>query len=324
MKLDSLILLNVALLLAAPLTAPPAQAQAEQARLKIVVPFPPGGAADFTARLLGQHLAIDGKRVVIVENQAGANGNTGAEFVARSTPDGTTLLISSPGVFTTNRLLYKSAFNPAASLVPVSLAIVSPNLLVVNAKLPVADVAELIAYARANPGKLAYASQGKGSTAHLSGAFMAQTAGLELAHVPYRGDAPALNDVVAGHVAMMWNSLGSVLPLVRSGQLRALAVGSKDRIPELPTTLTAQEAGLAGFESVTWFAVAAPAGTPQTTIASLSREIGAIMKLPEVTSRLGELGLRGVGSTPESMASFVASETIKWTGVIEKGRLAAD
>lgn len=287
--------------------------------VRIVVPFPAGGAADFTARLIAQKLGEEWRQTVVVENHAGANGNVGAEYVSRAAPDGSTLLVSSPGVFTTNRFLYKAMpYDPDKNLTPVSLAIVSPNVLVRNPEFPASDLPALIARARANPGRVQYASQGKGSTAHLTGALMAQTAGIDLGHVPYRGDAPAMNDVVAGHVPIMWNTLGSVLSHVRGGKLKALAVGTRERLAALPDVPTATEAGLPGFESVTWFAMAAPAGTPDPMVVAISQSVARALRTPDVQSRLGELGLRGVGSSPAEMRDYVAAETAKWKAVIEK------
>jgi tripartite-type tricarboxylate transporter receptor subunit TctC len=289
------------------------------APVRIIVPFPAGGAADFTARIVAQKLSEAWRQTVVVENQAGANGNVGAAFVSRATPDGTTLLISSPGVFTTNRFLYKAIpYDPDKDLVPVSLVIMAPNVLVKNADFPAANLEALIARARSNPGQLQYASQGTGSTAHLSGALMAQTAGIAMVHVPYRGDAPALNDVIAGHVPIMWNTLGSVLPHVRAGKLKALAVGTSDRLPVLPDVPTAREAGLSGFESVTWFAMAAPAGTPDAMVRVISQSVAQALKEDGVQSRLAEIGVQGIGSSPAEMRDYVAAELKKWRIVIEK------
>lgn len=288
--------------------------------VRIVVPFPAGGAADFTARLIAQKLGEEWKNnSVVVENQAGANGNVGAAFVSRAVPDGSTLLLSSPGVFTTNRFLYRSMpFDPDHGIVPVSLAIISPNVLVRNADFAAETVQVLIDKARANPGQLQYASQGVGSTAHLTGAFMAQTAGVEMVHIPYRGDAPALNAVVAGHVPIMWNTLGSILPQVRGGTLKALAVGAAERLPALPDVPTAKQAGLADFELVTWFALAAPAGTSDAIASAISQAVGRALRADGVRARLADLGLQSVGSSPGEMHAYVAAETKKWKVVIEK------
>lgn len=301
------------------LSGPAAAQQVPTKPVRIIVPFPAGGAADFTARLLAQKLGEDWRQTVVVENHAGANGNVGAEYVSRAAPDGSTLLISSPGVFTTNRFLYKAmSYDPDKDLALVSLAIVSPNVLVTNPEFPAKDLPALIARARANPRQIQYASQGKGSTAHLTGALMAQTAGIDLVHVPYRGDAPALNDVIAGHVPIMWNNLGSVLSHVRGGRLNAIAVGTPERLPGLPDVPTANEAGLPGFASVTWFAMAAPAGTPDALIAGISQAVRRALRSPDIAARLAEIGLRGVGSSPGETRDYVAAETAKWKAVIER------
>jgi tripartite-type tricarboxylate transporter receptor subunit TctC len=301
-------------------TGPAVAQQLPAGPVRIIVPFPAGGAADFTARLIAQKLGEAWKsNSVVVENQPGANGNVGAAFVSRAVPDGSTLLLSSPGVFTTNRFLYKSMpFDPDSGIIPVSLVIISPNVLVRNADFPADTLQALIDKARANPGQLQYASQGVGSTAHLTGAFMAQTAGVEMVHIPFRGDAPALNAVVAGHVPIMWNTLGSVLPQVRGSKLKALAVGTSERLPALPDVPTAKQAGLAGFESVTWFALAAPGGTPDVITSNISQAVARALRADDVRARLMEVGLQGVGSSPGEMRDYVTAETRKWKGVIVK------
>jgi len=288
--------------------------------VRIVVPFPAGGAADFTARLIAQKLADEWKNnSIVVENHAGANGNVGAAIVSRAAPDGSTLLLSSPGVFTTNRYLYKSMpFDPDGGLVPVSLAIISPNVLVRNPDFDAPTLQAVIDRARVNAGKVQYASQGVGSTAHLTGALMAQIADVDLVHVPFRGDAPALNAVVAGHVPIMWNTLGSVLPQVRAGKLDALAVGTTERLTGLPDVPTARQAGLPGFESVTWFAMAAPGGTPDAVVNAVSQAVARALRADDVRARLAETELRAVGSSPAEMRDFVAAEARKWKAVIEK------
>jgi len=187
-----------------------------------------------------------------------------------------------------------------------------------NPDFPATDLLALIARAHANPGQVQYASQGNGSTAHLTGALMAQTAGIDMGHIPYRGDAPALNDVIGGHVPIMWNTLGSVLPHVRAGKLKALAVGTPERLSVLPDVPTAKEAGLPGFESVTWFAVAAPGGTPDSMVAGISQAVARALRAPDVQARLAEIGLRGVGSSAAEMRDYVAAETAKWKAVVEK------
>jgi tripartite-type tricarboxylate transporter receptor subunit TctC len=291
--------------------------------VRLIVPFPAGGAVDFTARLIAQRLAEEWRQNAIVENQAGANGNVGAEYVARSKPDGTVLLVSSPGVFTTNRFIYRSMpYDPDKDLAPVSLVMVSPNVLVVGPQMKVSDLRSLLARARAEPEKLTYASQGVGSTAHLSGALMSQLAKIDIAHIPYRGDAPALNDLIGGHVSMMWNSVGSVSTHVRGGKLKAVAVGSTKRSPALPDIPTAIEAGLLGFESVTWFAMGAPGTTPKQTLSEISASVHRATSDPAIQAQLATIGAQGLGSAPDELRDFIASETSKWKAVIERARIA--
>jgi tripartite-type tricarboxylate transporter receptor subunit TctC len=205
-------------------------------------------------------------------------------------------------VFTTNRFIYRAmSYNPDHDLAPFCLVIVSPNVLVVSPDTGITDLPSLLVRARAQPGELTYASQGIGSTAHLTGALMAQVANLDIRHVPYRGDAAALNDLIGGHVAMMWNSIGSVGANVRGGKLRALALGSAARSPTLPAVPTAEELGLAGFESVSWFAMAAPHGTPEETRADIAASVHRATSDPDITARLAEIGAQGVGSTPDRL-----------------------
>jgi tripartite-type tricarboxylate transporter receptor subunit TctC len=290
--------------------------------VRIVVPFPAGGAVDFTARMIAQKIGEEWRQTVVVENQAGANGNVGADAVAKAAPDGHTLLVSSAGVFTTNRFLYKNIpYDVDRDLAPVSLAIVAPNVLVANPGFPVSDLPSLIARAKANPGQIHYASQGNGSTGHLTGALLAQSAGINIGHVPYRGDAPALNDVIAGHVPIMWATMTSVLPHIRGGRLKALVVGSRERAPELPDVPSAIEAGLADFQSVGWFAVAVTGGTPKDVIDKIAEAVGRAMRAPDVVGRLNEMGAKGVGNTPAEFAAFKDAETIRWKRVIEAANI---
>jgi tripartite-type tricarboxylate transporter receptor subunit TctC len=290
--------------------------------VRIVVPFPAGGAVDFTARMIAQKTGEEWRQTVVVENHAGANGNVGADTVAKAPPDGHTLLVSSAGVFTTNRFLYKNIpYDPDRDLAPVSLAIVAPNVLVANPGFPVTDLHSLIARAKANPGQIHYASQGNGSTGHLTGALLAQSAGINIGHVPYRGDAPALNDVIAGHVPIMWATMTSVLPHIRGGRLKALVVGSRERAAELPEVPTAIEAGLVDFQSVGWFAVAVTGGTSSDVIEKISASVGRAMRAPDVVARLNEMGAQGVGNTPAEFAAFKNAETLRWKKVIDAANI---
>ena len=304
------------------LTRPAAAQFAPDRPVRIVVPVPPGGAVDVAARIVGQKLSELWKQPVTIDNITGASGNVGADVVARAPADGYTLLISAPTVFSINKFLYKNmAFDPDTAFKPVSIAVVTPNILVINPAYPAKTLKELIDLARQKPGDVQYASQGIGSTSHLTGALMGQTAGVDFGHVPYRGDAPALNDVVAGHVPFMWNSIGSVLSFIRAGTLRALAVGTSERLPELPDTPTAKEAGL-DIESVTYIAFAAPAGTPDAIVGSISKTIADALHDPNVRARFADMGARAVGDTPAEMRAYVAAETAKWRQVIARAGIA--
>jgi tripartite-type tricarboxylate transporter receptor subunit TctC len=288
------------------------------ATVRMVVPFPAGGAVDLIARLLANKLREEWGQSVIVENQPGANGNVGAEHVARSVPDGHTLLLSSAGVFATNKLLYKTLnYDPDKDLSPISLAVVAPNVLVANPGLQATSVQALIAQARANPGGLHYASQGNGSTGHLTGVALRQAAGIDIAHVPYRGAAPALNDVIAGHVPIMWDTITSVLPHIRAGKLRPLAVGSRERSPALPDVPTAIESGLSDFQSLGWFAVAVTAGTPEPVVRKIAAAVARGIKAPDVSKTLGEMGAQAVGGSPAELAAFTRTEIARWKTIID-------
>jgi tripartite-type tricarboxylate transporter receptor subunit TctC len=290
--------------------------------VRIIVPFPPGGAVDLCARIVALKLSEEWNRSVVVQNEPGANGNIGAGYVARSDPDGTTLLLSAPGVFVTNRFLYSGThYDLNNGLSPVSLVASAPNVLVVSNDLSVTTLSDLIALAKQKPGALSYASQGVGSTGHLTGALMASSAAIDIFHVPFRGEAPAISEVMAGRVSMMWNSMSSLLQYIQAGQLRALAVASRTRSQQLPDVPTANEAGLAGFESSTWFAVAAPAGTPASILANISQSIARAVRAPDVSSKISAMNSIPIGSSPDEMREYVASEAIKWKHVIEASHL---
>lgn len=304
------------------LAAGPAAQQFPGKTVRIIVPFPAGGAVDFTARMIAQKMSEEWRQTIVVENHAGANGNVGADAVAKAAPDGYTLLVNSAGVFTTNRFLYKNTpYDPDKDLAPVSLAIVAPNVLVANPAFPVSDLKTLIARAKANPGQIHYASQGNGSTGHLTGALLAQSAGIDIGHVPYRGDAPALNDVIGGHVPIMWATITSVLPHIRGGRLKPIVVGSRERAPELPEVPTAIEAGLPDFQSIGWFAVAVTGGTPNDIVNKIAEAVGRTMRAPDVVARLTEMGAKGVGNTPAEFAAFRSAETARWKKVIDAANI---
>jgi tripartite-type tricarboxylate transporter receptor subunit TctC len=287
-----------------------------QHAVRIIVPYPAGGSADVLPRILGDWLSRKWGQPVVIENRAGAGGNVGAETVALAAPDGYTLLATPPAPLAINQNLYpRLAFDPAA-FVPVSIVARMPNALLVNPKVAATNVAELIAYARAHPGKLTYASQGNGTTSHLTAELFKLAAGVDMVHVPYRGSAPALNGLVAGDVDVMFDNVGISLGLVSGGALRLLAVASEHRLPALANVPTVAET-LPGLVSQTWFAIAAPPKTPAALAARISGDFAAALRQPEVIARLATLSAEPVGSDPAAAAAFIAEEIARWGNVIK-------
>jgi tripartite-type tricarboxylate transporter receptor subunit TctC len=284
--------------------------------IKIVVPVVPGTTPDVLARLVGNHLAPRLGQPVIIENRGGASSNIGAEYVARSEPDGHTLMVSPPPPLAINESLFpKLGFDPAA-FVPVTILVTLPNVLVVTAGLKARNVEELIALAKASPDQLNGGSTGVGGTPHLSLEMFKTAAGVSIKHIPYsRGLAPALTDLLAGRIDLMFMSVADALPHIRSGQLRALAVASRERITYLPEVPPLAET-LRGFESTTWMAMAAPPGTPPDIVGKISREIAEVLRLPDVTSRLNDISATPVGYSPEETRAFIRREAARWREVI--------
>ncbi len=291
--------------------------------IKIVVPNPPGGGIDTWARLIADKLRLKWGQPVIVENRPGAGGNVGADVVAKATPDGYTLLVTHPTPLVVSKSLYaKLTFEPEA-FVPVSLIVAFPDVLVVNPQVPMKTIQELIASAKANPDKLNYASQGNGTTAHLGAELFKSKAGVKMVHVPYAGTAPALAALLAGQVDLMFLDISTSLQYARSGKLRALAVGSKQRNSFLPGVPTLAEV-LPGHDSGTWTGMVAPPGTPTDIAHKLSSAIAEALKQPDIAKRLADLGLEGVGSTPEQMKVFLREETERYGNVIRSTGAKAD
>ena len=284
--------------------------------IKIVVPLPAGGTADTVPRLIAEKLAVKWGQPVVVENRPGAANNIGAEAVARSEPDGYTLLAAPPAALVINQFLYsKLPFDPSA-FVPVTVIAATPNILVVHPKVPVSTLQELIGYARLNPNKLNYASAGSGSTPNLTVEWLKFQAGIQIVHVPYKGLAPALTDLLAGEVDMMFDNLGNTLQHIKRGKLKALSVGSEKRVAELPDVPTMAEM-YPGFVSIAWFAVVAPPKTPHEIAAKLSAAITEALKLPDVMKKLQDLSAMPVGGTPEDTATFMRKEADRWRKVIQ-------
>ncbi len=285
--------------------------------LRIVVPFAPGGSTDLVARLVAERLSPALGQPVVVEHRAGAGGNLGADAVAKSAPDGHTLLMATTGVMAINNSLYKSMpYDAATDLVPVIYAASITNVLSVPVDLPAKSVSELVAMAKAQPGRLSFASSGAGSSTHLSGELFKSLAGLDLIHVPFKGSGQALIDVVAGRVNMIFDNMPSALPHIKGGKLRALGVTGSRRSGALPEAPTIAEAGIAGYESLSWSGIAVAAGTPREVVARLNREIGAVLARDEMRQKLAEQGAETVGGPPEAFDAHVRAEREKWGRLI--------
>ncbi|RDI26004.1 tripartite-type tricarboxylate transporter receptor subunit TctC [Pseudacidovorax intermedius] len=280
--------------------------------LTIVVPASPGGAIDLAARLIGQKLSEAWGQPVVVDNRAGATGIIGTDFVAKSPPDGHTLALVASSHAINPSMVRKLPFDTLRSFEPVVLTHVVPLVLVVAPSLPVRSVQELIAYARARPGQLAFASSGSGGAPHFSGELFKSMAGLDLTHIPYKGSTLAHPDLMSGRVALMFDTLAAVNAQVKAGKLRALAVTTPRRVAMLPDVPTMAEAGLPGYETSTWGGLLAPAGTPAAAIGRLNTEVNRILTLPEVRQHFQNAGMEPGGGTPLQFGAFIASEMAKW------------
>jgi tripartite-type tricarboxylate transporter receptor subunit TctC len=291
--------------------------------IRIIVAYTPAGTTDILARTLGQKMSDAWGQPVVVENRPGAAGNIGTEYAARATPDGYTLLMTTAGVHGINPSLYrKLGFDAIRDFAPVSLVAMVPNILVVNPKLPVKDVQSLIAYAKSNPGKLSYGSPGLGSTAHLSMELFKSMTGTNLVHVPYKGSAGVLTDLMGGQIAVTMDNIPPYLPHVKAGKLRALAISTAKRSPAIPELPTVAEAGVPGYSSGAWFGLVAPAATPKDIVEKLSAETARILQLADVKSRLTELGAEPLSSSPAQFASHIKAEIAKWKKVIHDAHVA--
>lgn len=292
--------------------------------IKWVVPFTPGGAMDSMARAIGERLAQNLGQPVVIENRPGAGGTIGSAQVAKSEPDGHTMMIVSIGHAVNPALYPKLSYDPVKSFEPVSLVAIVPNVLVVGPGVKANNVSELIAAAKAQPGKLTYASAGNGTTIHLGAELFNAMAGVDIMHVPYKGSAPAMTDLLGRQVDMMFDSVSSAKPHIDSGRLRALAVTTTKRSSVLPNVPTLNEAGLKGYELNGWYAVFVPAKTPRPIVDKLNAEIVKAIKHPDVAKRFAQLGAEPVGSTPEELAKYLATEIPRWSEVIRSRDIKAD
>ena len=286
--------------------------------IRVVVPFPAGGTTDVLARAVAQKLTESLGQPAVVDNRPGAGGNIGAELVAKAPPDGYTLLMGTVGTHAINPSLYpKMPYDHVKDFVPVILVAGVPNVLVVNPSLPVNSVQELIAYAKANPGKLNFASSGNGTSIHLSGEMFKTMAGVQMTHVPYKGSAPALQDLVGGQVQLMFDNLPSSLALIKAGKLKALAVTSLTRAAALPEVPTVAESGLPGFEASSWFGLLAPAGTPQPIVVTLNGDVAKWLATADAKEKLLAQGAIAAGGPPADFTRHIAAETAKWQKVVK-------
>ncbi|WP_423228557.1 tripartite tricarboxylate transporter substrate binding protein [Pseudaquabacterium inlustre] len=292
--------------------------------IRLVVGYAAGGATDVIARLVGQKLGEALGQTVVVENRAGANSNLGAEAVARAPADGHTLYMFTIAN-TINASLYdKLGYDPQKDFEPVGLIAKVPNILVVNPALPIRTVADYVKFAKDKPQGISFASSGSGSSIHLSGELFKSVAKLNMLHVPYRGSAPAITDLLGGQVQSMFDNAPSALPHVQGGKLRAVAITSPQRSPLLPEVPTLAESGYAGFDVQSWFGLAAPAGTPRAVIDRLNTELNKLVAMPEVARRLAEMGATPATGTPEQMRAFAAAEQRRWQAVVKQSGARAD
>ena len=301
-----------------------ARAQAWPSRyIRLVVPFPPGGGTDAVARILANRLSEVWGQQVVIENRGGAGGNMAFDTAARAEPDGHTMLIAAIGIGI-NRYLYGAVNYELADFAPVSLICVFPNLMAVPNSSPSKSVQEFIAYAKANRGRVTYGSSGTGTSTHLAGELFKRMAGVELTHVPYRGVAPVINDLIPGRVDVTFNTIGGLLPQVRAGNLRALAVTTPQRFPSVPEIPTIAESGVPGFDVSSWYGFFVPAKTPAPIVARMHADTAALLAEPALKDQLEKLGVMVVGSTPQALATQLKSEIDKWAPIIRENRIKAE
>ena len=292
--------------------------------VRVVVPYAPGGNTDFTARVVAQKLTDVFGQQIVVENRPGGATNIGSDLVAKAAPDGYTILMGGASNAINMSLIAKMPYDTLRDFAPVSHCVTGANVLSVHPSLPAKNLKELIALAKARPGQLRFGSSGIGSSNQMAGELLKMMAGINIEHVPYKGNAPALTDTIGGHIEMMFSGVPSLLPHIQSGRLRGIAIGSLKRFPALPNTPTFDESGLKGYEATTWFGLMAPVKTPRDIVVRLSVETDRILKSQEVRERFLVEGLEPIGGTPESFAQFIRAEIDKYAKVVKAGNLKGE
>lgn len=302
----------------------PAQAQYPNKPIRIVVPFAAGGTSDILARAIGPRITEAWGQPVVVENRTGANGNVGADFVAKSAPDGYTMLLSDVGALAINPSVYPGMpFDPAKDFSPIVMVSYSPHVLAVHPSVPVGNVKELIAYAKANPGKMNFANSGTGGAPHLAGVEFAARTGVQWAYIPYKGGSAAVTDVIAGNANVLFNGMLATYPSVKAGRLKGLAVSSAQRVPSAPELPTVAET-LPGFETGSYQGVLAAAGTPRETVTKLNAELTRILNTGEMKEFLAKQGTEVRAGPPEALGSFIVNEKARWAKVVKENGIKAD
>ncbi len=319
-----------AILLFAALTAMSLPARGQSASgfparpVRFIIPFPGGGLNDVLARIVGDKLQVKWGQSVIVENKTGAGGNIAADYVAQAEPDGYTLFITAPGPLAVNQSLYRQLSYKPEEFVPITILAAVPNLIIVRPEIGVDTVKDLIAFAKKDAGKVTYGSQGNGSTPHLTGNMFMNMTGTQLVHVPYRGENLVINDMLGGHVDVFFGNIGPALPQYRDGKLKVLAVADVKRAPAIPKVPTSAEAGLPGFVSTTWFAVAGPPRMPNALAQQIAADFIEVLKIPDVQARYRSVGTEPVATLPADTAAFIKEETSRWHDVIVKNNIRVD